>query len=48
MMIWPHINAFYANGCAENNIEDEFYRELFNMATLAMKMEKAISMKYIQ
>ncbi|MCQ2327448.1 MAG: hypothetical protein MJZ71_07790 [Bacteroidales bacterium] len=37
MMIWPHINAFYANGCAENNIEDEFYRELFNMATLAMK-----------
>lgn len=36
MMIWPHINAFYAVGCAENDIWDEFYRELENMARLAM------------
>ncbi len=36
MMIWPHINAFYADACAKIGAEDEFYRELENMAALAM------------
>lgn len=36
MMIWPHINAFYAVACARNGIWNEFYLELENMARLAM------------
>lgn len=36
MMIWPHINAFYASACATIGADDEFYRELENIATLAV------------
>lgn len=36
MMIWPHVNAFYAHACAKNGNSKEFYRELENMARLAM------------
>lgn len=36
MMIWPHINAFYALACARWGHYEEFYRELENMARLAI------------
>lgn len=36
MMIWPHINAFYGAACATIGADDEFYRELENIATLAV------------
>lgn len=36
MMIWPHINAFYASACGTIGADDEFYRELENIATLAV------------
>lgn len=36
MMIWPHVNAFYACGCAVAGNEKEFYRELYNMTDLAI------------
>ena len=36
MMIWPHINAFYADACAVLGAEDAFYNEVGNIARLAM------------
>ncbi|MCQ2282592.1 MAG: hypothetical protein MJZ99_08205 [Bacteroidales bacterium] len=36
MMIWPHVNSFFAHGCAMNNCYERFYSELYNMANLAI------------
>lgn len=37
VMIWPHVNAFYAAGCAHQHQLDAFTSELDNMARLAMQ-----------
>lgn len=36
-MIWPHVNAFYAAGCAHQHQLEPFRRELDNIARLAMQ-----------
>lgn len=37
VMIWPHVNAFYAAGCAHQNQIEPFRTELGNIARLAMQ-----------
>lgn len=36
LMVWPHVNALYASGCAHYGLLEPFYFELENMADLAM------------
>ena len=36
MMIWPHVNMYYASGCAHQGQYDSFYNELYNLADLAI------------
>lgn len=37
MMIWPHVNATFAAGCANEHLVQPFRQELENMARLAMQ-----------
>lgn len=36
MMIWPFVNAFYADACARTGAYDRFTSELFNLADLGL------------
>ena len=40
MMVWPHVNMYYASGCAHQKQYDAFYFELYNLVDLAMNRGK--------
>lgn len=40
MMVWPHVNMYFASGCAHQKQYDAFYFELFNLVDLAMNRGK--------
>lgn len=40
LMVWPHVNGYYASGCAHQGNAEMFYREMENMADLAVNKGK--------
>ena len=40
VMVWPHVNMYYAAACAQNDVTDRFYFEMENVADLAINKGK--------